>query len=465
MGIDIKKIIYFIALILTTIVATYYLSKVIGSIWLIAVLILYWYSDDEPFWLVFFWVLSDGFMSFFGSYSATLSPFPGLPDIEILQFYIILSILKARKKKRDYNLFFKPILNVMGFYLLILMLEGFVIGIGGQINIFFRIIKLTVPFLLFYSVPKLIKKREDYMEIFAYVFFVAILAFGAQIFVIIMRQPISSYLGAKEGIIIDIIEDVPTRVGYNPSVVLLALFGSIYCSLRNEIRFRQAYLNVITIAMMLMAFLAASRGWSIAFAFTIITSMFFTGWLRKRRIISAFGIGILLIFLLMQVPRLNVQIKSAFKRISTVEKIAEGDITAGGTQGRTTIRGPIVMKKWEQRPILGLGFSKEYFDSYDSHVGNQSALLHSGIIGCLLLLIYFIQFNFKMFNSARKSINKSHIIFVFFFIGWFFIHSTSVQQFGYLLMPGAALTQIVFFCFGAFCYAESEGNILLSNNE
>jgi hypothetical protein len=46
-------------------------------------------------------------------------------------------------------------------------------------------------------------------------------------------------------------------------------------------------------------------------------------------------------------------------------------------------------------------------------------------------------------------------MFIIFLSGWFFIHSTSGQQFNYVGMPAKIIPQAIFFSFGAFRYEQS----------
>jgi O-antigen ligase len=188
----------------------------------------------------------------------------------------------------------------------------------------------------------------------------------------------------------------------------------------------------------------------------ILSVIFVTGF-KLGRLLVFFGVGLLALILVMSVPVLKSQMTKATERFLTVESITEGDVTAGDTQIRTTIRGPRVMKKWSESPVLGYGFSDERRAYDDVHVGNQNILLHSGIIGLTLILAFFAYFMFEMFQTSMQKSDKSLLVFIFFFIGFFFIHSTSGQMFGYSLIPRYAFTPAVFCSFGAFIIAEIKG--------
>ena len=359
MNLDLKSVFRFLSLLLISLFAIYYLPAGVASAWLVGVLVLYWFSNDEPFWLALFLVLSDGFFSFFGFYQVTLSVLPGMPPIEIGEFYVILSVLKARYKQPAYPIFYKNFLVAMGCYIIVLIILGITIGINGEMNAYFRILKVTMPFLLYYSIPKLIRNRDDYMRFFAFVFPVIIFASAAQLFEIIMQEPFSSYLGAKEFLGEELREGEAMRSFYNPGILLLTMFGSLYFSSKTNNKFNSIYVSVLAIISFSMAFLSATRGWILGFGLTLILYAVFVARLKLGRMLAFASIGILFFIVLMRIPDINLQLVNAYDRFSTVEKISEGDVTAGGTQSRTTEYSPRVLQKWAQSPLVGFGFSDD----------------------------------------------------------------------------------------------------------
>ena len=456
MHLKLKSALYFLGYILISIITIYYLPKVFSTIWLTTLLVIYWNSDDEPFWMAFFLILSDGFMSFFGLYEATLQPFPGVPGIETSQFYILLTLLKSRLKNPNYPLFFKNNLVVLGIYLSILIVIGLTLGTGGDINILFRIIKSTLPFLLFISIPKLMKNSEDYSRFFAFVFPIAILALFSQFYKIFNSESLQMSLGAMEIVPDEIADSEIFRTLYNTNILLLAMFGSMFYLSKNDRTFNSYYLNFIIVVCIASAVFSATRGWTLGFIMALIFNVIFNFQIKPQRTIIFSGITLILFMVLLRIPQIDEQFNKAYERIMTVEKITEGDITADDTQVRTTERSPRILKHWQESPVLGYGYSKDYYRYYDMHVGNQNIMLHSGIIGLVLLVFFFLYFVYKMFEGSVLYHNKTLRVFVAFFIGWFFIHSTSVQQFGFSTIPSIFIGQAVFFCLGSYTLNQSK---------
>ena len=462
MHLDLKTIIRFFAYILISLITVYYMSGIASTLWFFLILILYWFSKDEPFWLAFFLILSDGFLSFFGTYQAVVSVIPGMPAIEVAQFYIILSVIKAFSKKSNYGLYYKGILYVLGIYALFLIALSFLLGIDGNFNVYLRLIKTSLPFLLFFSIPRLFTDRNSYIRFFAIIFPIVFFALAAQIFEIVKQQPLSSFLGSAEFESLEYAEDEASRAFYNPCVLLLSFFGSLYFGVNRQNRFNGLYLNIVTICVFAIAFLSATRGWTLALLITYILHVIFVLRFNISRLLLSFAVFMASFFIVINIPVIKQQIDNAFVRISTVEKITEGDYTAGGTNKRITERGPRVMKKWKESPVIGLGYSQGYQEYFDVHVGNQNVLLYSGLIGLILIIAFLFYFSYGLVMAYFQTYDRAILVFICFLAGWFFLHSAGAQQFGFIILPANAITQVLFFCFGAYLVAESKQDVVIS---
>ncbi|MBK7733705.1 MAG: hypothetical protein IPI37_13315 [Bacteroidales bacterium] len=108
-------IVWFLVLTAVTIFVTYFTSEVIASFWYLLLLVLYYRSDDEPMWLAFFLVTVDGFMGFMGLYSVTLTILPGLPTIELAQFYILLSVVKVIARRSSFKCFLQKYMQFLAY--------------------------------------------------------------------------------------------------------------------------------------------------------------------------------------------------------------------------------------------------------------------------------------------------------------------------------------------------------------
>jgi hypothetical protein len=460
-----EGLIKFFIYVFITIVVTYMLQPLFRQFWYILLLFIYFRSKDESFWFAFFLVVSDGFMSFLGTYEAGLSLLPGLPAIDVSQVFILLTLIKASRNRSTLPVFYTGIMQLLLIYLIFLVIWGFMIGPPSQLNEVFRIFKLIIPLFLFYSVPRLIKSETDYKRFFSFLFPVVVMAFFTQIFNIIFGMSPAEYLGVTE--IGRYSEDYsrggePLRVFYNTSITLISFFAALYFITRENKKADLIYLSVIVMLSFIIAFLSATRGWIIAFSITLLLYVLFVIKTDRRISLGILLIAGVLFLATVRIRAVREQIEGSWKRISTIEAAAGGDFTMRGTNIRTTVRSDRVLAKWKENPIFGWGFSDTYFSYGDGHVGNQSILLHSGIIGALLMFTFFARFNLRLLMAGTKKnnryYNKSFLVFVIFFIGWFIIHSTSGQQFAFSGSPGATIPQSLFFSFGALSLADAGSN-------
>ena len=460
---DFWKVCQFLALVLVSIGANYFAPKFIPPLLWIGTLIAYFRSKDEGFWLAYFLVLSDGFFGFFGMYAAMINIIPGLPGVEAGQIYIILGIAKAYGRPINYTPFYNNLLKILLIYLVFLLVQGYVIGVSMEINVQFRLIKWLVPLFMLYSVPRLFTRVEQYRDVFLYLFPVALVALGAQVFTLIQAHSPMQFFGVakKAKFAIKVTKEKTYRGLYNEMILLITFFGALFfLAFRPGKYFKTGYLFAILMANFASVFLSATRGWVICFSFSLILSLVFVLRLSPKRILTVLMLCLVFAFGAQYLPVIGLQITNAVKRLLTLEKLAEGDMSAGGTLIRLNTRGPRVMKKFEEAPLTGLGFSTEFMEHDDFHVGNQNILMHSGIIGYALLHFFFIFFMFKLFVRnmylpPEHTYKGTLIIFCIFFPAWFMLHSSSQQFFSYYQTVQGAIIQAVFFSMGALMYEKS----------
>ncbi|MGE5350026.1 MAG: hypothetical protein ACM3NP_12235, partial [Actinomycetota bacterium] len=257
-----RGILWFLALVAGTIGVTYFTPTVIASLWYILLLILYYRSDDEPMWLAFFLVTVDGFLGFMGLYSVTLKLLPGLPAIELSQFYILLTVVKAFSRRTTYPPYYRKFLQVLGIYLLLLIAWGQLMGLSSQLNVYMRVLKTTLPFLLLYSLPRLMPDLYSFKRFFGIIFIVVLSAFALQLFTLLTGiYPGAGILAADE----QIKESDEFRTFYNVTSTLLGLLGSlIFLSIKGKSGFNNWFLLLVLFSAAMMAVISATRGWVIA---------------------------------------------------------------------------------------------------------------------------------------------------------------------------------------------------------
>lgn len=447
----------YLFLIIITIVVQIIAPKSIAIIWYITLLLLYLRSKDEAFWLAFFFVTVDGFLGFLGSYSLLIKALPGLPGIEVAQFYVIISIIKANQTRAKSFVYYNGYLKALFVYLIFLIIWGQLMGFSGGLNDYFRIFKLTFPLFLFYSIPRLFNSLDSFERFFKFIFIILIVAFAAQIFNLITGISPSESLILNEQ---QIAESGEYRGFYNSGATFLGAFGALYYLSCKSKSFNSFYLYIILVCAFGMAFLSATRGWILAIGFIILMNLIFVQKLSFKRILGFSSIIVICILAGFNNQKIKKQVNFTYDRLMTLEDLVDGDVTAGGTLTRINYRAPRVMKKWFESPIFGWGFSDAWREYEDGHVGNQSILLHAGVVGFSLLIGFLLFFCLKLFFIFQKlpqsyTLQRSIITFIIMLLGWFFLHSSSGQSFRFAGLPAHIIPQAVFFSFGALIYAKS----------
>ncbi|MBK6931690.1 MAG: hypothetical protein IPH12_12825 [Saprospirales bacterium] len=425
-----------------SILATYYAPAIFRPIFYVIMLGAYFRSKDEALWLTLFFIVSDGFWGYFNAYEVVVSLIPGLPPIEVGHLYILLTVIKASKAGNPGRFFHDKIVAVMAVYLGFLIVQGYVLGLSPQINIQFRMVKFIFPIMLFYSVPRLFRTGEQYRDLFMYMFPFAFFALFAQVFTIVTHMSPSQYLGIYRDFwfTVDVSKGKTYRGFYSSGIVLMTFFGALYYLAHRGKNFNFLYLVAIAGADLMSVFLSATRGWLIGLSLGLVLFLLFIFKPSGKRLATMAGATIVLILGLLAIPVVGMQFTHAFKRMTTLEALASGDVTAHGTLERLNKRSPRVMGKWIETPLTGWGFSDEFFKYADFHVANQNILLHSGILGAILMGMFFVYFHFVLFWRSTHlprghPLKEAIMVFVIFFPGWFFIHSTSGQHFGYYQEP------------------------------
>ncbi|MBN2666412.1 MAG: O-antigen ligase family protein [Bacteroidales bacterium] len=442
-----RGIVWFLLLITGTIVATYFTNSIISSFWSLLLLLLYYRSDDEPLWLAFFLVTVDGFMGFMGLYSVTLTLLPGLPAIEVSQFYVMLAVIKAFSGRSKTPIFYKKYMQVLGIYLVFLIFWGLVMGLSRELNMYMRVLKTSLPFLLIFSLPRLMPDLQAYKRFFGMVFIIVLTAFALQIFSLITGiYPAEAFVTAGD----EIEDDEAFRTFYNAISTLIGLFGALlFLSVKGKTGFNSWLLILVVFASFIMALLSATRGWIIAFGFIIFMFALLIQTRDTKKILRLAVVAAILILAGNRSDRIREQVNYSRERLITIESIRAGDPTAEGTLHRLDVRGPRVMEIWKQNPLFGWGFSDTGFESSDGHVGNQTLLMFSGLTGFILLNGFLLYFMYMIYVAYRRSpraalFRNGYLVFIIFLIGWFIIHSTSSQQFYFNTVPLRVIPQAIF---------------------
>jgi len=405
------------------------------------IILLFFRSSKSYFWLVLFFMLLDAPGGMFTPNESGIAPtlplFPfilGIRDINFAEVFILAMIGKAIYYKREkLNLVFQFQYLLLLAYLIFLIITSFSFSL--DLMKLFRSIREILPYTMLISIPLLLKKENDYISFFFLLFPFCFFVFFCQIYELALNQKFVTLFGVNIEMLTDG-KDGLVRAINSGSAIFTMLYGSMFFLLLKKKVFNQIYLLVLLVLCTISIFFGGTRGWEIA-----IGLMLFLFFLIRAKNPSKMASGILIpltliILLYAYIPVIQKQIDRSWEKLTTVQKLVEGDDTADGTLSRIDERGPRVMKKFSESPIIGFGFSDDYWHYADQHVGNHNLLLNAGILGFLIFAffwVYFIRKILKTYFSLSHGNNykQSILIFVIGFLGIFIIHSSSMQMFTY----------------------------------
>jgi hypothetical protein len=223
---------------------------------------------------------------------------------------------------------------------------------------------------------------------------------------------------------------------YGVTISLCSLIFSLYYISRKDYSGNRFYLASIALASLLTAVLFQGRGWMICFTLILILNFIFVIKLKKKASRSIITGLLVVSSAYLFIEPLTVAINNGITRFSTVENLAEGDLTAGGTTIRYTERFPQVMIGVKQSPLFGLGFSDIYWSFADYHVGFATMLLQIGVFGYLIFVWFLFRFyrtvyNIRILSNITSPLRDSLLMFLIGLTGILFLHFVSYQYMGF----------------------------------
>ena len=455
------RLISFTALLIVAVYISHYTMPIFTTLFFLATLIVYYRSkDEEPFWFAFFLIMQDGILGYFLNFENLVYFIPGLPAVEAGQLYIGATILKAiRLKEGGFRPFYFNHLIVLLIYLGFLVIQGYAWGVSTELNIQFRIVKFILPLFLLYSLPKLMDKEKNYLDILYFLFPVSFIILVTQVFTILNGISPAQYLGidVETNHLFFVSKDIAYRGFFNDATLLITLLGAFLVLSREDKRFSNSYMYVVIISIFFSIFLSATRGWILGFVLVFLTFLFFVSNVKAVQSVKMILLAIVIVSSLYSFPIIQIQVDNAWERLMTLQALAQGDLSAGGTLLRLERRSPRVMKRWAESPLTGIGFSNDFFRYGDRHVANQNILLHTGIVGAASLLAFLVVFLWKVFVKTsglqkRDAYKRQLKVFLCFFSGWFLIHSLTSQQFAFYAEPHVGMVIGFYFTFAALLY-------------
>jgi hypothetical protein len=450
---------WFFGLYIFTVILNYFTPDFIRIPYYLILLILFYKSVNNAFWIAFFWCLFYAPAYLFNvsdqNYCLPIFGLPGLGrDIMFTEVFVILIMIKsifAKKVKMKTNAIFWLITAFALFLILVSTTWGFT---GSKV---FRTIRFLIPYTLFWTLPRLIQTVNQFKTLFNYFLIFIIPVVLCQAFVFITGQHLMFVLGGSftqenklkyNEIQFDSAVEL-IRPLYSTHILLLNIFYCLYLML--EEKSEQLKNSIPSIAIFLtlnfMSFLVTgTRGYILA-AVAMIGIYYFVEIQKFVMNIKYFIVGIFAFYILSITPLVGKQISLSLERLFTIQAMLEGDKTAGGTLKRLTVRQPKVMKHVEKSPIIGYGFSNTYYDQADGHVANASIMLNSGIIGFGIFVFFNLRLMYISIELYYKTRKKQILGVIIGLVGFLVVHSTSYMVFSFALGQGNFLAFVLLLAF------------------
>lgn len=406
-----KDFFFLLLLIALSAFLVYYIPVTFNRLLFILFLIPIWKSKNDYFWFAFLFVVLDAPGGLFAEsglkklYQLPIYPLAPQFTFSFQEIFIFTLLLKGIMKKRWSNFrsfAFRKQYAILAVLLVILMILTLLQGAGfASIR---NSYKTLILISLYISTIFVFTREEEVIKFFKAIFPFAFVALLLQLYGLIYHQQLVALFDPGQILSQGVLDPKQFVRPIELAVVNLLCFFSSLLYLDNEKKyFSNKYLMTVNALSYISIFLTATRSWFIGM--TVMYIFYFA--LNTRKMIKNVGnyaIGILVIIVILKVsPTIKSQADQSAIRLQTIEMLYKGDITAGNTVDRFTRRGPRVLEGFSKSTILfGAGFSDQYYDYADGHVGFHTILLNSGIVGFIMLIGFALTLMTKPLRLARK---------------------------------------------------------------
>jgi hypothetical protein len=431
-----KDILYTISILLWSFILIYYTPAAVAKIGMVPLLVLALFSKRNEIWVVILFIIIDkpgGFFSTgYADASSRLPLYKILPGMSFIftDLLAIILIIKSLMKRRV-SLFYQNQIYAFSFIIILAIFLTF--SNTFSINIFVSYLREIILLSLIYFLPRLLNNEDSWNFFFIMIFPFVFLNFASQLYGFFNGVPLVAIVNPEyietnlnfKAVIADSQE--ASRIFNGVLTGFISIAGVLYYLSIKRPSFKRSYLITVLVFSILPVFLAAYRSWSIAYSMMILLFLLFVNPSRRKiKYIPSIIVLFIFIFLFLRTsPLLNTQLNNALSRLSTIENLAQGDLTLGNTATRLTEKLEDVWNLFKANP-MGYGFSQEGFNYNNEHVGWLSQIIQFGIIGYIVLYSSLILMNFKLLKLHRGSSRNNPmrgaiIVSLLMFLGIFMI--------------------------------------------
>lgn len=438
-----KDFCLFIILIGVSFVSVYYTPAEFNRIVFILILYSAYKTKMDYVYFAWFFFLLDAPSMLFSASSldvdARIPLYPIIAGISVSfqELFIIMYIFKFYERRKSLNFVFYNEFRwyfVIGFFV---FLYSFVFGIS--FDSFVATFRSLLPWAMILVIPAYLNNEVFLVRFSLLIFPFVFIAFSFQIFSYINGIYLDSYL---RGMFVDynlfINSKYIARVINSPFIIYFSIIQAFYFFLKRNIEINSFYLILVIFVGCISVILTATRGWIISLiSILLLVFIFFSLSKSIKKIMFLIFISFILINVsFYNFPQLNLQLERTLMRLSSIQLLISGDLTAGGTLQRLDVRMPKVMNKFWESPIIGWGFSNGFQEYKDGHVGHANILLNIGLLGYVFINIIYLKIciKTKKIIQNREVLMKegrAPLVYLFGLFSIFIIHSSSTQFWGY----------------------------------
>jgi len=369
-----------------------------------------------------------------------LYSFAGI-SLQYIDVFSMVAFIKAMQHSIRHTIFLKKELILLAGYFAFMIMYSF--GLGMDKSGLITVAQVLVGFTFFYSFPKLINKASDFNKFIALIIPFVVIEFANVLFQFYYQQTFAGLLNN--------ISILPSsEESFRPDIFSLAdYFGicfAMYFLSRSDKN--NGFFYLIILLSFVTMFLTATRSRIVVYIIMLILYFVVLQKFNIQKIFSFALLFLVLFFISNRIINFHQWIDNSLKRISTLELLVKGDVTAGGTLQRIDVRLPRVLKGIKANPVFGWGFSSAGSKYIDHHVGNFSLIAQVGIVGFILFMNFVINFFKKIHSwhkyfSRRNPFRKVLEVFMLLFISSLILQFSSYCFYDYLL-SGVTLYWVIF---------------------
>lgn len=438
----------------------------INQIAFLVLAVFIFFSRDDLFWLCWFFVLNDAPGRLFSGGLVTdvyrLPLYNIAPNISLVfqDIMIVLYIIKVLLKRTSSDRFLFS-RHFQLFFALGLLYFAISFAIGISLQGIINTLRAMLSWCWIFILPRYITRPADLRRVFSLIAPFAILALVTQIQTYITGTYLHDTLSGASGIsnILAFSEEQIARVYSAHFISFMSLVLSLHYLTYRRPEINPNLLIFLTFVSSTTIFLSGTRGWIIVLLILLSSFFSISGLSFFKQLIRIFVIvGLSMVVLTSVFPRISAQGSLVVTRLFSLQTLASGDLTAGGTLSRLTERGPRVMSMWRESPVIGWAFSDIFYAYDDVHVGNQTILLNLGLLGFIAIVLIYLLMLRRIYSMSRINRFGTNTgkggVFVFAMVGLFFAHSTSGILWGYQLY------QLSVYLFWAFFFSAVNAEML-----